>query len=176
VSSSSSEHNNRARKQAEAQLETVVQYVHRLRHTEECGGAGECSATDEEILSALGFSSESLARAARSMEAFIEALREQYHDREDALEYIYDLPLEICVRTGWEPVGGPRERLANEYYILLCTGGPAVRIWGRLDDYREPCMAVLEYQDWFTEWEPYTGHQHKSKLLEFAGCFSYNMP
>jgi len=173
VSSSSSEHDDRARKQAEAKLETVVQYVHRLRHIEECSGAGECSVTDEEILSALGFSSESLARAAIS----IEALREQYHDREDALEYIYELPLEICVRTGWEPVGGPRKRLADEYYILLCSGGPAVRIWGELDDYGEPCTAVLEYQDWFTEWVPHTGgHQHKDELLEFARCFSYTMP
>ena len=34
MSSSSSEHDDRARKQAEAQLETVVQYVHRLRHIE----------------------------------------------------------------------------------------------------------------------------------------------
>jgi hypothetical protein len=39
--------------------------------------------------------------------------------------------------------------------ILLCTGGPAVRVFGTLDEHMQPDSARLEYQDWFTPWAPY---------------------
>ena len=40
---------------------------------------------------------------------------------------------------------------AGEFAILLCTGGPAVRIVGELDQ-GEPCRAWLEYRYWGTPW------------------------
>jgi len=42
----------------------------------------------------------------------------------------------------------------EEFNILLCTGGPAVRITGDLDLLNQPDTARLEYQDWFEPWEP----------------------
>lgn len=66
------------------------------------------------------------------------------------LEHLQDHPLEITVRSGWS---APGEMLtAAEYCILLCTGGPAVRIVGELDSMGEPTTAELEHQDWFTPW------------------------
>ncbi|MDR6858912.1 hypothetical protein J2W96_005244 [Variovorax guangxiensis] len=40
----------------------------------------------------------------------------------------------------------------EEFEILLCTGGPTVRIVGDLDHHGEPDRARIEYQDWFEPW------------------------
>src|SRR5690606_39861453 len=72
-------------------------------------------------------------------------------DAEDAArEEIEGLPLEVTVRSGWRRPGEAME--PEEYQILLCTGGPAVRIVGYLGRYGEPTTAVLQYQDWSTPW------------------------
>jgi hypothetical protein len=70
--------------------------------------------------------------------------------RDDAYERIQEDPLSIEVRTGWYSPGEAPE--PEEFNILLCTGGPAVRIIGELDQYKQPCRAWIEYQDWFTPW------------------------
>jgi hypothetical protein len=53
--------------------------------------------------------------------------------------------------------GGRRSQIVgakpSEFMILLCTGGPAVRIRGELDRYSEPEKPRIEYQDWFTPWQ-----------------------
>jgi hypothetical protein len=53
------------------------------------------------------------------------------------------------------------DREAEEFNILLATGGPAVRIVGELDQ-GEPSRAWLEVQDWFTPWTEYVGTTSKS--------------
>jgi hypothetical protein len=70
--------------------------------------------------------------------------------RDDAYERIQEDPLSIELRSGWYSPGDTPE--PEEFCILLCTGGPAVRIIGELDQYRQPCRAWIEYQDWFTPW------------------------
>ena len=67
---------------------------------------------------------------------------ENEHDREQARERISESVLSVEVRDGWrapgaEIVGNP----AEEYAILLTTGGPALRLYGHLDRYR-------------TDWQP----------------------
>ena len=58
-------------------------------------------------------------------------------------------PLHIQVRSGWESIGSTLE--PSEFNILLCTGGPAVRIIG--DIYQGcPEACRLEHQDWGTPW------------------------
>ena len=58
--------------------------------------------------------------------------------------------------------------------ILLCTGGPAVRIRGDLGAYSEPNTAELEYQDWFTPWERLpTDSADEEILLTYARSFYF---
>lgn len=72
-------------------------------------------------------------------EAIAEAIRERVNEH----------PLEIQVRSDWHALGETPE--TAEFYILLCTGGPAVRIRGEL---RDGCVVHcwLEHQDWGTPW------------------------
>src|SRR5690606_15934671 len=94
-------------------------------------------------------------------------------DAEDAArEEIEGLPLEVTVRSGWRRPGEAME--PEEYQILLCTGGPAVRIVGDLDRWGEPANAVLEYADWGTPWTAYPADLGEARaLLDFARQFYY---
>lgn len=69
-----------------------------------------------------------------------------------ARERIFEDPLSIEVRSAWTELGEPLH--ADEYCILLTTGGPAVRITGELCD-GEPRDARLQVQDWGTPWMDY---------------------
>ena len=69
--------------------------------------------------------------------------------QDEALERITENALEVSVRGGWHNPGEVSE--SEEFYILLCTGGPAVRIRGELDR-MSPRRAWIEYQDWGTPW------------------------
>lgn len=51
--------------------------------------------------------------------------------------------------------------------ILLCTGGPAVRIKGELSD-NEPTRAWLEVQDWFKPWTEYFEAGLSEVLLTYS--------
>ena len=58
--------------------------------------------------------------------------------------------------------------------ILLCTGGPAVRIVGDLNEHGEPDTARIEYQDWFTYWERLPiKREQEDLLLDYARCFYF---
>jgi len=57
----------------------------------------------------------------------------------------------------------------DEYELLLTTGGPALRIWGTLNEHCEPERAELQMQDWGTPWGRYPAPE--ATLLEFARCF-----
>jgi hypothetical protein len=81
--------------------------------------------------------------------------------RENAEQRIQEDPLSIEVRSGWTTLDQPLQ--AEEFNILLGTGGPAVRIVGELDMDREPTRAWLEVQDWFLPWTRY--HQADVNVL-----------
>jgi hypothetical protein len=87
---------------------------------------------------------------------------------EDAEQRISDDPLAVQVRSGWCDVGEEME--AEEYNILLSTGGPATRIIGDLNQYGEPETATLQAQDWFTQWQDYEGGDEET-LLRYASRF-----
>ena len=58
-------------------------------------------------------------------------------------------PLSVQVRSDWHDLGEAPENA--EFCILLCTGGPAVRITGDLyDEQVQSCR--LQHQDWGTPW------------------------
>lgn len=91
-----------------------------------------------------------------------------YDDEDDARQRISEDPLEVTVRSGWVSVGEDME--ADEFQILLCTGGPAVRILGELDQHGYPCRAWMEYQDWGTPWTQYFGAE-QPRLVAYASHF-----
>ena len=88
-------------------------------------------------------------------------------DEDDARQRINEDPLSVEVRSDWTT---PSEELeAGEFMILLCTGGPAVRIVGELRG-GEPCRAWLEYQDWGTPWTQWF-NASSTTLCEYASNF-----
>lgn len=96
-------------------------------------------------------------------------------DEEPAIDRIHEHPLEVSVRSGWHQPGQPHINLsAAEYLILLCTGGPAVRIIGELDEHKSPITARIEHQDWGTPWTNYMLDSDETEaVLEYASVFFY---
>ena len=88
-------------------------------------------------------------------------------------ERIQEMPLSVSVRSGWQQ-RGVNDESPEEYELLMGTGGPAVRIYGRLDQYGRPRSAELQGQDWFTPWERTTVDQDEEVLLQFAEQFYYD--
>ena len=76
--------------------------------------------------------------------------------------------LSVMVRDGWRAPGADREP-PEEYEILLATGGPALRIFGTLDQHCQPATAELQMQDWGTPWTRYPAPEET--LLRFASVF-----
>jgi len=91
----------------------------------------------------------------------------------DIMDQIMEMPLSVSVRSGWQQPG-VNDPSPEEYELLLGTGGPAVRVYGRLDQYVRPRSAELQGQDWFTPWERTTVDQDEEVLLNFAGYFYYD--
>ena len=102
------------------------------------------------------------------VEALQEAVARDEHEnttrsckaREDAEQRIHEDALSVEVRSAWVSVRNwsrahGDQAAPAEYQILLCTGGPACRIVGTLNEHCEPETAVMEIQDWFTPWTAY---------------------
>lgn len=75
------------------------------------------------------------------------------------------------IRTEIEENALSAEVIKN-YQIMLCWGGPAVRIFGDLNKHNEPETATLQYQDWFTGWTEFFDAD-EDKLLEYARFFYF---
>lgn len=88
---------------------------------------------------------------------------------------ISESPISIEVKSDWHSIDEAATH--TEYQIILCTGGPAVRITGRLDDDNEPITAKLQYQGWFTEWQDLSVTADETEiLLRYALHFYYGQP
>ena len=74
-------------------------------------------------------------------------------DEDTMREYIEQDALSIQVRSDWQSPGS-EPSAPVEFEILLCTGGPAVRIIGDLYN-GEPDNPQVQYQDWGTPWTDY---------------------
>jgi hypothetical protein len=97
-------------------------------------------------------------------------------DQDAARERISEDALEVCIRSGWYAPGG--DATPSEFYILLTTGGPALRLRGELNQHSEPSRAWLEYQDWSTPWTQLVNDSAGAQvdqdvLLTYAGCFYF---
>ncbi len=131
---------NDARQQAIYKLEGIKEMMARLEHADSCKNGDDCE-----------FASDNNDWANEPWDEMYIS-RDEYHDHDAALEAITESPLSVETRQGWIVAGGPSGSSPVEYQILLCTGGPAVRLVGDLGAYSEPETARLEYQDWGTPW------------------------
>ena len=128
----------------------------------------------------------SLQQAKAQLSNIIDLVEELDKARESGDDYetdkvrqrIYEDPLEVTGSTQ----RADHNRFHNpdidvepdEYMILLCTGGPAVRITGSLDEYGEPCSAVIEHNDWFGQWKVYLPNSdEEGAVLEYARNFYF---
>lgn len=95
-------------------------------------------------------------------------------NEDEAREAIQNDALDVQVRTDWYSAGLDNASVKpSEFYILLCTGGPAVRIMGELDECGNPCRAWIEYQDWGTPWTQLFGEIEQSTLLAYCQEFYF---
>ncbi|MBA7686799.1 hypothetical protein ES703_95258 [subsurface metagenome] len=117
------------------------------------------------------------SQAKAQLESIVEMVKALEEDKEidgqDPRERITEDALEVSVQSDWHTPG--EEKPPTNYLILLCTGGPAVRITGELGRYQEPETAELEYQDWFTPWQRYcaTTTEEDKALLTYARQFYF---
>ena len=154
----------RAKEQARAQLDSLIEDVKRLKHARDCDGE-DCPLTDRDILEGINIYYEEGMTAS-------EEDRTQYHDEDEARQHIEEDPLSLEVRSDWQSPG--EDLKASEYKILLCTGGPAVRMIGELSEHGEPESASIEYQDWFTYWEELVlTTEEKEACLTYAQQFFF---
>ncbi|MBI4099596.1 hypothetical protein HY440_01170 [Candidatus Microgenomates bacterium] len=94
--------------------------------------------------------------------------------QEEAERAIQEDPLSVEVRNGWSTPGDKDGQKPSEFSILLCTGGPAVRILGDLDEHGEPESATIEYQDWFTPWVEFRlDPEEEADVLTYARQFYF---
>lgn len=91
-------------------------------------------------------------------------------DEDSARERIQEDALSVEVRSDWTTLG--EELKAEEFCITLCTGGPAVRIVGELDN-GEPSRAWIEYQDWGTPWTQLFNEIEQDTLLTYCRQFYF---
>jgi len=152
---------SRAKDQARLKLESIIGLIERMRHAEECNDL-ECDLPAELIADGLELDLKEVDTSAR----------EGYHDEDEARQLIDEHPLDIEVRSAWHHPGD--EDPPRKFMILLCTGGPAVRITGDLDAYGEPDTARIEYQDWFTYWERLpVNREQENYLIDYARSFYF---
>ena len=117
-----------------------------------------------------------LKEAFRSALAPIHELVEPLaHDTSgEASQRVLEDALSVEVRDPWY-VPGEAHDGPCDYRLLLATGGPAVRITGRLDAWHEPETATLEVQDRFLPWTAFdTTPEDDQALLAYARCFLFH--
>lgn len=111
-----------------------------------------------------------IARLIRLRDRLNENDSDHYDWAEAIQQQIDEMPLSVLVRSDWHAPGDAGD--AGEYEILLCTGGPAVRITGPLTSLEEPDDAYLQCQDWGTRWQPVAlDHETQLALQDFARNF-----
>lgn len=113
---------------------------------------------------------------------WFEEIRDAYREHDTAdenrqgeiIDEMMERPLSVQIRSPWYT---PSEKVPApaEYEILLTTGGPALRVWGELDNYGGVSSAELQMQDWGVPWravwpcEVAEMDEARAVLLWFAG-------
>lgn len=99
---------------------------------------------------------------------------QEFTDTDEVSDYVQEMPLSVTVRDGWREPGLTNEDGPEEYEILLSTGGPAIRVYGRMGRFSQPETATLQGQDWFTPWQnTETSDDEDEAIKWFAEQFYY---
>jgi len=93
-------------------------------------------------------------------------------DEDGARQTIQEDPLSVQVRGDWGDPGSDDLATPVEFEILLCTGGPAVRIIGDLDR-GSPSRPRIQHQDWGTPWTEYFPANGSEALQTYCEQFYY---
>lgn len=160
---------NHAEEQAKAQIESIVEMVAALDEDTARRTAAEEYAKNidrdrcVELLTEASIDTNDDESVETLREAVIENIADETiepddfefeFDDEDARQTIQEDPLSVQLRSGWYTPGEEKPE-AEEFEILLCTGGPAVRIVGDLGMHSQPERPRIQYQDWGTPWTEY---------------------
>lgn len=100
--------------------------------------------------------------------AELESAAGECESEDDARERIQEDPLSLQFRSGW--CGGKSEMVAEEFELLLATGGPAVRIIGEIVD-EQAHHPRLQVQDWGTPWTDYYEPSIGETLEKYCAVF-----
>lgn len=156
--------------EAKEELEYIEQDIETARDSIASADTEEEIRDLEEELNELVSQAEEL----RAEIAEFDRLRLDCEDSDEVMELVMENPLSIEVRSDWVSTSDFSEAKPGEFCIYLCTGGPAVRIIGDLDEHGEPCRAWLEYSDWSTPWTVFDMSGSDVDVLEFAQLFTYD--
>ena len=107
---------------------------------------------------------------------YIESLNvtcdEDYKKQEEIKESILNSALSVEFRSGW--TSNPNYIELEEFKILLTWGGPALRVIGELNQYKEPENVKMQYQDWGTFWTDFEITENQQEALNwFCNCFYF---
>lgn len=90
-------------------------------------------------------------------------------DQDEAETRIREDALCVEYRSGW--TSDKSEFSADEFRILLCTGGPHVEIVGEIDHRGEPSRCWIVYKDWGTSGELTGADFDHDTVLRYCGFF-----
>jgi hypothetical protein len=95
-----------------------------------------------------------------------------FSEADELHQVLVESALSVQLRDGWRSPGSKGE--AEEYEILLSTGGPALRIWGRLDGFEPDEWPELQHQDWGTPWTALPlDESERADIARFARMFCF---
>jgi hypothetical protein len=166
--------------QAKAQARSIARYVEALNcdydrledlrdEREELASAAQDPESEDEM----AFAASNLANWDADNAEELKQLQDQAGDcenQEQARERIQEDALSVEVRSAWASLGSTLE--ADEFRIVLCTGGPHVEIRGEIGTYGEPSRAWLQYQDWGTPLTQFFDIE-QSTLIEYCRQFYF---
>jgi len=97
---------------------------------------------------------------------------EDYEKQEEIKESILNSALSVEFRSGW--TSNPNDIELEEFKILLTWGGPALRVIGQLNQYKEPENVKMQFQDWGTCWTDFEITENQQRALNwFCNCFYF---
>ena len=95
----------------------------------------------------------------------------EYKSRDEVEQAIQEKPLSVEVRSGWTSSYHSFE--ADEFRIVLCTGGPHVEIRGDIGLHGEPQDVKVFYADWDEKGEYLLSNEEEEAVTEFCQQFYF---
>lgn len=157
---------NQGLEQAKAQIESIVAMVKAL----ECDFDRLEELKEEKENDETGLWDAVNSEVAEELQELIEAASE-YSGKDEAEQAIKEDPLSVEVRSRWYELGDENVG-AEEFRILLCTGGPHVELLGDLDN-GQPSRVRVTYQGWGESGEYFPTSEERDALETYCQQFYF---